>query len=1318
MGPGGRRTRKPRKPKKPNTAKLIKRYTGIVLKKPHETFPLQKLARLYRKRDGNLDKLIKDFERRAANANKEQFNARLALAGILVHAGRKKAAAKILEAAIADKPKSAIPHLMLARLADTQQNQAKAKRHYEAALPHVKKGIDKERVTRSLMLLSLDLKQFADAAKFHKLLVKSADGSLFVKKELGTEMFFRAHYALAEKEFRRVCKGATGDNRALAPCLRDLGKALAKQKKMPEALKVLKRARRIAGAQAGIRREILTVLTDVYREQGKLVELIAILEAEKGRDFNRIATIGRLYEETGQVDKALETYRSALKLNTKNIDVRVRLVQLLQTAGQLDAAITEGIALIKAAPSSPAFVFQLAETYIQRGERDKALKLVEKLERRSQTDSDVLASVADFYDRIEEEKRSVKVLERLAKLSTGDPQHLADLGDRYFQQGEKKKARATWARILSVVSNPALAQATIGEVYLDHDMPEEALKAFRKAVKLDGKQKRYLKLLAGALERTASSSRSRHHGYNEALGIWEKLLAQAEDNALLARECRTHIVTLWSITRQLARKVAPLRAKLNAKPPDLQAGRLLAEVQRRLQKPKDSEKTLRLLVKFAPGDESSLLALERLLVTQRKLTDAIAVLAKLVAVSPKRARQYYQRMAQYSAELYRDDDAIKYAGMALELSPNDATGHYRLGKMYRRRGDTKRAMQELRNAIAKNDKMFKAYFDLAELLMSAGKVEPADQLYRRVIRTSRDEEYVMQASRLSMQINLGRGTLASLERELLPVALGNPTKSVYRRLLVELYGAMTFPLVHAARLGKTQAAKKARAKLAAIGARAVKPLLDALSDSDISQQRIAIEVLAYVQNKGAGPALFNFATGVAERDLRVRAMVACGALNDPQLLPRYEKLLSPEAGGLAPGDAIAVAATWGLARMHSPRAEPLLARLLSASSPELRAIAALGLGLSKNGTHAPALAKLARSPEAGPTARAAAAHALGELGHKPTRPLLLALTDSPEQQVRSAAILALANLHQAAGPQGGQQTIPADVGSIFARALLGDQPALRRTAIAAATAYATGSYRRESDALPVPNGAVALATVLRDLAPSGYSSDEQASALVQLEEPLKKAALAAVATSPARARIVSQITLNHLLPLIVASTGNVTGGLAETSKQRLRKTAEAIAEVSIAGFVALSRHPSLDVRKRAVEFLAHRDEPAARKALMAALDPADAAVCKAALSALAATQGPEVTSSVIRLLETGQPWSIRSHAASALGRIGLTGKQRKLAESGLEKAVMTDAFALVREAALEAVAARGGDFAGRLLAHVAKTSTDARLRRRAAELVK
>src|SRR5690606_32815197 len=125
------------------------------------------------------------------------------------------------------------------------------------------------------------------------------------------------------------------------------------------------------------------------------------------------------------------------------------------------------------------------------------------------------------------------------------------------------------------------------------------------------------------------------------------------------------------------------------------------------------------------GDTEAYLALERVLVQQNKLPEAIVVLEKLVTVDPKSARQLYQRMSQYAHDLYRDDDAIKYAARAVELNPDDAEGHRRLGEMYRKKQDTERAIAEFRAAITKNDRLFIVYLELADLLLAKGQSDEA-----------------------------------------------------------------------------------------------------------------------------------------------------------------------------------------------------------------------------------------------------------------------------------------------------------------------------------------------------------------------------------------------------------------------------------------------------------------------------------------------------------------------------------------------------------------------------------------------------------------
>src|SRR6202000_235142 len=134
------------------------------------------------------------------------------------------------------------------------------------------------------------------------------------------------------------------------------------------------------------------------------------------------------------------------------------------------------------------------------------------------------------------------------------------------------------------------------------------------------------------------------------------------------------------------------------------------------------------------GDIESMAYLERVLVLEHKLRPAISVLERLAESDPKRAREYYQRMASSAAELYQDDEAVRYAARAVELSPDDAEGHKKLGEMYRKRQDVAKSISEFRQAISKNERLFPVYLELAALLLGQGEADDADMLLRRVIR--------------------------------------------------------------------------------------------------------------------------------------------------------------------------------------------------------------------------------------------------------------------------------------------------------------------------------------------------------------------------------------------------------------------------------------------------------------------------------------------------------------------------------------------------------------------------------------------------------
>jgi tetratricopeptide (TPR) repeat protein len=1321
----------------PAQALLIQRYTRIVLSQPGAAFPLQRLAQLYRDRDGKIAALVTDFETRSAQTGADQYAATVSLAGLYKLDGRSPDAITAYERAIAIKGDDAAAILSLAHLHEERGEQPPARAGYERALSLQTVQADKEQTLRTLMNLALDQKDWDGARKFHVDLLKLEPTSLFVRGELGRELFSRGEYTRAEVEMKDVVAAAAGDNRALAPALKELGRTQAKAHENAEALGTLKKALAVSAPESALRSEIYEIITEIYRADQQLPVLVKELEDQHPTDFARLALLGALYEETGDSAKAIEAFKRALAINPRQIDLRLRMVRLLQANGDLDQAIAEYEGLIRAAPNNPQFVFEECAALLERGDHARALRLVEELEARASGDEEVLSRVADFYARIGEKDRSLEVLKRLAQIGGGgDAGHLVDLGDRYFQDGNSALAVQTWKRILTAVQPRAKALAALGDVYLEHDLTSEALAAYKEAVALDPGNLGYEKALAAAYERT--------HSYREAQALYEEIAAHAKEKGdkALARECRTRLVTLWGLERVLDQQLPGLRAQFAADPPDPEAGRMLAEALIHLRKLPEAEGTLRRVLEISPGDSESYLALERVLVQETKIADAIAVLERLAQAEPKRARELYQRMAQYALQIYDDDDAIKYAARAVELNPDDAEGHRRLGEMYRQRQDVEHAIAEFRAAIAKNDRLFVVYFELADLLLSKGLPDEADRLFRSIVRAAPDEELVARAARLSMQINLGRGTLDSLEQDLLPLAIGNPQRPMYRRLLVEIYGSMTFGSVQRVTHGTPRDAEEAKQTLARIGSRAVKPLLDALADTDVSQQRIAIDVLAYVQNRNAALPLFAFATGSAEPALRTRAMLACGALADATLVPRYEALLFPkDALGDAAGaaDAVGVAAVWGLARMGDARALPLLRRVARTGTSAMRALAILGLGRAHDAASIGEMADIARAVDAGTVTRAAAAYALGDLGAQSAVPALVETAEDGEVLPRRMALTALARMAKAAAkePDWQREAAQAMADAVFvgdgdgwptAGTARGPGSSLSTTAVAALSTLA-GDVKRgpepaasiaSADLLAVTStGALDVETLLDGLALHDAGDAERAAALVRFRDPIQRAALAALRASGPRATAVIDALgtgEGELLPFVRAGQ---TGPAADVAR--------ALAAALAPGVVPLARNPDPVLRTKAIVLVARSSDDAATEVVVAALGDSNEAVQRVALSAVggpraggqAAAGDERAIAAVAKILATHEVWAIRILAARALGRLGgLSTAAAAGAAARLAEAATGDTYALVRQAALESLASFDPAGARAIALRLAATDPEPRVREAATALAR
>ncbi|MDF3066857.1 MAG: hypothetical protein K0R38_2458 [Polyangiaceae bacterium] len=1291
----------------PNRDALIARYLGIVLAQPGAEFPLERLTQLYRDRDGNLEKLVAELSARVAKES-QPYSALVALGGVYKKDAQPERAIASFEQAIGKEPQNPIGLLSLAHLYADRGDKAAARARFEQALPNVKDAPTREQVLRTLMGLALDEKDFAKAKQAHEQLLTATRGSFFVRAELPRELLARGELPRAITEYEAVVRAAAGDNRVLAPALVDLGRALSQAGKNQEAQSALDRALAVSSGESGARRQILEALSDVYRRSERLPALVERLAKQAG-GTEELKLLAQLYEETGQVEKALATHRKVLARDAKEVGTRLRVVRLLEVRGELDAAIAEYDSLIKSAPRNPDYVFRLTEALLQRGDRKRALTELSALEGRSGSDEETLTALVDFYERMEEKDRALALLTRLAQSGSQDPEHVVELGSRYWEQGDKKKAMQTWQRLRTLLPERAEGLLRLGEVYLEHDLSQEALETLAEAVKREPKQTRVRRAYAVGLERVGAAAGGRDGqrlAYEEARKIWEQILRDAAANENLSREARQHVVTLLSLTGQLAPRINLLERKFAGNEPDQEAGRLLAEAHVRLRRYEDAERVLRRLTQLSPGNVEDMTRLERVLVLGRKLEAALTTLEKLVKLDPKRAREYYQRMAGYAAELYQDDRALRYAARAVELGPDDADGHKKLGEMYEKRQDTTRAIAEFRSAISKNERLFAVYLELAELLVGQGQLDEADQLFRRVVRSSPDEELVYKAARLSMQLNLGRGTLESLEKDLLPIALGNPERPIFRRLLVEVYGALAYPLLHRAKSQVQTEAEEARLALRKLGERAVKPLLDALSDPREAQQQVAITLLTHVGNKDAAASLFAYASGNADPELRARAMVAVGTLRDARLEPKLaELLLSADRGHLSDGDPVSVAAAWALARLGTRSSLGPLEKLSLNDSGNLRALAVLGMGRLGDTRAVPQVQKLLRSPEAGALPRAAAAFAAGALQLRGESDALTELSRDPDPSVRAQAILALARL----------KLEPA--ATAIAEALTEPTPELGRAAARAAVVLVSGVPAAPEEVFPVPEGALDVRRVIDAIHPAPHDPTQEVAALAKLSSALSRAAAAAAESSPRRARALSE-ALSRGAGLTLGSFETAGRKPKEEERAAAQRLLADVGASVVAPLARLTAHPDPDLRLVPLSFLVGRNEDTAMRALESLTRDPEPIVRRAALSAL----GPEqqvLSKAVAARLGQEAEWPLRATAADALGRI-TAGKPEPAAVEALTRAALTDPYALVRESAAKALAQVAGSAALPTLRQLKERDPEPRLRslaeRLAAEL--
>ena len=1000
---------------------VIARYKAILSKSPHDGSALAKLLELYR-RYRTVDILKEEYQKQLDTSPTDW--AVLVVLGRLMHTtGDDQRAAELWQKAVATKGDDTETWLGLGELARGAGHNPDARAAYDKALAHAMAKDTKKKALRALADLALAtgdndganayFKQFLELDPNNaQLWIERGDAMLAAgKREVALESYTSAERLLGSDPARRV------------EVVARRGQALEGSGKDDEAVAEYRRAIKLAPKGYYLEVELTGRIIDIYRRKQALPSLLALYEKdwpESARGHFEWNTLGKLYEETGAQDKAIAALKHAVARSAFELETQRRLITLLENSGRDDEALAQYEAVVRAAPGEARFQLELAERYWRRGQEKRALETLTRLEGRFPSDPGTLGAIADLYTRFGKEDLAITEYERLAKLEPEDMSHLVTLGEQYFQKGDKTRAMTTWARIIA--TKKPVAYAKLGEVLAEHGAAyqTEAQKNYDKAIELDPKSADFYKGRAGLFEAMKGAA-----SFTKALADWDtvlRLLGTKPGDRLARRDARRHIVTV--ILKPGMGNVENERTKrwkssfvLGAAPSQdtLDAGYFLVEYFNRPGHAQDGEPraTLERLVALVPDDQDTTLDLVKAYRNIRKYDDAVALLLKLAKAVPSREREVYKQISEIKTDARKDDEAIEWQQKALAKSPNDPSAYEGLGERYVE-------MQRLPEAIAAYEKTVqldprnsKAAFALAQLYVQTGAPLKATELLRNVLRNDTNEDVIARAGEQAIDLEEMTDTLGELEKVLSPLSFMMAHKPVYRRVLVRLYLRYVPRLVERIHHGTEEIRKSARTELERVGAHGLRPLLEALRDEkDVNQQRIAVQVLGHLGNKGAAPPLVHMArqeptkdqrrigtlAETLDREVRVDALVAAGRLGDPGVIDDVMPLMDH------PERSMREAATFTLGRSGDRRAVAPLLKALADRLDSVRVLACLGLAQIDDPRVGPALVATLKDGTQKDLVRGACAYAIGARKYVAGSAALLAsLGDNRGETQRLAA---------------------------------------------------------------------------------------------------------------------------------------------------------------------------------------------------------------------------------------------------------------------------------------------------------------------------
>jgi tetratricopeptide (TPR) repeat protein len=788
--------------------------------------------------------------------------------------------------------------------------------------------------------------------------------------------------------------------------------------------------------------------------------------------------LGVVREELGDLEGALAATREAARA-CPSPELGRRVLGLLERLGRDDEIAPAYEAFARAAPRDPAWALALVDHELKRGHRRRAGEHLDAAAKRFARDRGALTSLAELASKWGDDQRALALWQRVFALAPRDERAIGGLADAQLATGQRALALRTWERLGALAGGRGDRRLRVVEALLDHDFVEEARARLPRLEGELARSTRARRLIAQLLEREGK--------LEEAERTWETVESLATGDARLSerREARAHVLGLLSRNRaRLDARVRALADAVRRNPADRERALFLAEAQQRAGDETGAIATLRGVLERdgvspavspdrethppdlrqpkgraarveggaasgeAPEDSTVdvTFALAPLLRRRGAIAEAVSRLDEIARRYPARAREAHLLMADLGLANHDERAALAHAEEAARLAPGDGDALARIAAIEERAGHDADALRTYERAFAL-DGNTDAGLALAHRLARDGDADGASRVLHHVLRTSTDDDVLLEAGRAAVAVDEYAGRLPELANLVTSAAHASPRAATLHRLLAEILARLVPTLARTD--DEASAALLARLSRTAAG-----PLLALVTEAGVEPDRLDVELLGRLANGDAAPVLARLASPRADvareegtetatprvpRDAQLAAAIALARLADA----RGRAALADLVGAHDPQ--LRAAAVWGLGRIGDARDLPTLARALDDGSPEVAGFACLALGRTKSTAAVERLVRVAQDVARPVAVRRAALVGLARTGDRTSTPALVTLAASGDRGLEQAALLSLAAARA-----------PGTLAFVASRAVVADSPVGERDAARALAFWSSG----------------------------------------------------------------------------------------------------------------------------------------------------------------------------------------------------------------------------------------------------------------------